>query len=232
MVDVQTEQTVDEAPKEFIGKITLKGGAGEVEINFSELPDETYKAILIAGAEAFIHKANGVAKAITGVTKAEGKDLADRQKIIREGAEKTVQNLKDGIIPGAKKAKASGAVNTEALRLAKNMFKDLVRNSGQKIGAYSAKEQTAAAKIILERNPHLLALAQKNLDERVAEAKGTKGLDLLALVGEKALSDEVKAKPKVAPKRKAKDGDAPALSAKQAGMVAPRQKPGIGHTAH
>ena len=180
--------------------------------------------------EAFANKANGATKALAGITKLEGKELVERQKEVLEAAEKTFQQLMDGIVPGAKKAKASGAVQTEAMRLAKNMVKDLIRNSGQKIGAYSAKELTAAAKVVLERNPHLTSLAEKNLAERVTEAKGSKALNLEGLFGEKAKSDEVKAKPKVAPKRKEKGEKAP-LSAKQAGMVAPKQKP-TGATAH
>ncbi len=113
------------------------------------------------------------------------------------------------------------------MRLAKNMVKDLIRNSGQKIGAYSAKELTAAAKTVLERNPALIQLAEKNLAERATEAKGTSALNLKGLFGAKADSDEVKAKPKAPPKRKA----GTPISAKQAGMAAPRQKPS-GATAH
>lgn len=229
MTDVTVEGG-SPVPTDFIASIALKGDAGAVEINFSALPDVTYQAMLIAGAEAFLNKANGAAKALAGITKLEGKELEARQKEVREAAEKTVQQLQDGIIPGAKKAKTSGAEATEAMRLAKNMVKDLIRNSGQKIGAYSAKELTAAAKVVLERNPHLLELAKKNLAERATEAKGSKALDLKGLFGAKAESDEVKAKPKVVPKRKEKGEKAP-LSAKQAGLVAPKQKPSSA-TAH
>ncbi len=229
-----TDTTVNEpdagpAP-DFIASIALKGEAGAIEINFSALPDATYQALLIAGAEAFLNKANGAAKSLAGITKLEGTELETRKKEVLEAAQKTHQQLVDGIVPGAKKAKASGAVSTEAMRLAKAMVKDLIRNSGQKIGAYSAKELTAAAKVVLERNPHLTQLAEKNLAERASDAKGSKALDLKGLFGAKADSDEVKAKPKAPPKRKEKGEKAP-LSAKQAGMAAPRQKPG-GATAH
>ena len=227
-----TDTTVElEEKADFISSIALKGNAGEVEINFSQLPDATYQAILIAGAQAFLNQANGAAKKLAGITKLEGKELEDRKAEVRKAAEQTVQQLQDGIIPGARKAKSSGAVNTEALRLAKNMVRDLIKSSGQKVGAYTAKELTAAAKVVLERNPHLIALAEKNLAERATEAKGSKALDLKGLFGAKAESEEVKAKPKVAPKRKGAADKAP-LSAKQAGMAAPRQKPGAGATAH
>lgn len=214
------------APKgDIIVKVTLPGDI-TIELNCSNLEDEPYVALLAAGAEAIFRKANGMPKLIAGITKAEGKDLEDRKAKIAEAAGKTLQQLQDGQVPGKRAVKASGAVNTEAMRLAKAMVKDLIRNSGQKIGAYSAKEITAAAKLVLERTPHLLKLAEQNLAKRADEAKGTKGLDLKGLFGAKAESDEVKAKPKVPPKGKAKKGeDKPPLSAKQAGMVAPKAKP-------
>lgn len=225
MTDVEVEQAED-----FIAKVTLKGGAGEIEVNFTQLSDDVAKAVVMAGLEKIFGTANGAAKAIAGVTKLEGKELAERQAEIRKAAEATKQQLADGTVPGAKKAKASGAVNTEAMRIAKNMVKDLIRSSGQKIGAYSAKELTAAAKEVLARNQHIIQLAEKNLAERAAEAKGSKALDLKGLFGEKAESEEVKAKPKAPPKRKDKGDKAP-LSAKQAGMAAPRAKPTT-HATH
>lgn len=235
MVDVQTEitETVITAEK-FIARIELKGNAGTVEIDPDDITDmEVYQAIFVAGLEAFINKANGAAKAITGVTKLEGKALEERQATIREAAEKTVTQLKNGIIPSAraKKAKVSGAVNTEAMRLARALAKDAVRASGQRIGAYSAKDYTAAAKKILEGNPHLIQLAEKNIAARADEAKGTKALDLMGLFGEKSTDPANLAKPKVPPKRKG-TGDKPQLSAKQAGMVASKQKPAAAHTQH
>lgn len=232
MTDLQVEQgSTDPAVAGETFTIALKGDAGNIIINTAiDLADDNvYKAVMQAGLEAIFNKANGMAKIIAGITKCEGTELEKRKAEIVEAAAKTQDQLKSGIVPGAKRAKTSGAEATEAMRLAKNMVKDLIRNSGQKIGAYSAKELTAAAKVVLERNPSLLDLAKKNLADRAVEAKGTKALDLTGLFGTKATSDEVKAKPKVAPTRK-KKGDP--ISAKQAGMAAPRAKPGTGQTAH
>lgn len=230
MTDVTVEPSEPVAvAADFIATVSLKGDAGDIQVNVSALDDNVYKAVIQAGLDAIFAKANGAAKILAGITKLEGTELDKRKTEVREAAAKTLDQLTQGIIPGAKRAKTSGAEATEAMRLAKNMVKDLIRNSGQKIGAYSAKELTAAAKVVLERNPSLLDLAKKNLADRAVEAKGTKALDLTGLFGTKATSDEVKAKPKVAPTRK-KKGDP--ISAKQAGMAAPRAKPGTGQTAH
>jgi hypothetical protein len=232
MTDVDTNSgEAPVQPEAFIAKIELKSGCGEVEINFDDLPIETYKMLLIEGAKAFINSV-GMSKKLPGLTKLEGADKEKAIAAVREQAEENVRALKAGATSKgrAKAAKVSGAEATEAMRLAKILVKDHIRSVGQKIGAYSAKEITAYAKQVLEGNPELMVQARKNLEARANEAKGIKGLDIFALAGDKAKSDEVKAKPKGAPKRKAKGDKAP-LSATQAGQVAPRQKP-AGATAH
>ena len=231
MTDVDTNVGEAEAPKAFIAAIPLKSDCGEVTINFDELPIEVYKALLIEGAKAIINTV-GMSKKLPGITKLEGEDKAKAVAAVREQAEKNVAALMAGnLSKRASKEKVSGAEATEALRLAKILVKDHIRAQGQKIGAYTAKEITEYAKKVLEGNPELMVQAKKNLEARANEAKGIKGLDIFALAGDKAKSEEVKAKPKKAPVRKAKDGEKPPLSAAQAGKVAPRQKP-AGATAH
>lgn len=226
-----TDETVagDDAP--FIAMIPLKSDCGEVEINFSALPIEVYKMLLVEGAKSIINTV-GMSKKLPGITKLEGAAKEKAIAEVREQAEKNVREMMAGTISKgrAKGAKVSGAVATEALRLAKMLVKDHIRANGQKIGAYTAKEITEAAKKVLEGNPGLVAQAEKNLAERAGEASHTKGLDLTSLFGAKASSDEVKAKPKAPPKRKAKEEGQ--LSAKQAGLVAPRKKPEAHHTTH
>lgn len=224
MNDITTNTPEAAAPSApWVETIELKGSVGSVEVQVGNLPDDVYKMVMAEGLKAIIN-AVGMSKILPGVTKLEGKAKEERIAAIMNQANANVKSLYDGTIKkGGKKAKTSGAVATEAMRLAKMLVKDHIRNSGQKIGAYSAKEITEAAKKVLEGNPRLVQQAEANLAERAAEAKTTGGLDLTALFGAKASSDEVKAKPKTPPKPKAKGEKV--LSAKQAGMVAPRQKP-------
>ena len=224
-----TEQVVEQAPS-TIFQVALKGDCGTIEVDASRFNDEVYKAIFTAGLEAIINKV-GMSKLMPGITKLEGEERTKRTEDIRKVAEKTVEAMYAGSVKGATKAKkASGAVETEALRLAKNMAKDVIRANGQKVGAYSAKEITAFAKVVLDRNrASLVAAAEKNLEERAGAASSLKMPGLTEIFGEKATSEAVKAKPRVPPKRKEKADKAP-LSAAQAGKVAPRQKPA--HTAH
>lgn len=230
MTNIETTTAVEAAPVEpKMFAVPLKGDCGEVSVDPSRLPDEVYDMVLLEGLKAVINSV-GMSKKLPGITKLEGSAKEKAIAEVRKQAEDNVEALYLGTIKkGGRKAKASGAVQTEALRLAKMLVKDHIRNSGQKIGAYSAKEITEAAKKVLEGNQRLYQQAEANLSERAQEAKKTGGLDLTALFGEKASSEEVKAKPKAPPKRK--ENGEKQLSAKQAGMVAPRQKPGS-HPTH
>jgi hypothetical protein len=231
-----TDVTINEAPSEAAGvvqaiTVPLKSDCGEVQVVMANLPDDVYAMVMLEGLKSIINSV-GMSKLLPGITKLEGAEKDKAVAAVKAQADANVKALYEGTInKRGRKAKTSGAVQTEAMRLAKMLVKDHIRNSGQKIGAYSAKEITEAAKKVLEGNPRLIIQAQANLDERAVEAKTTGGLDLTALFGAKASTEEVKAKPKTPPKPKAKgEGKAP-LSAKQASLVAPRQKP-TGATAH
>jgi len=209
-------------------KIKLKGGVGEVEVDTSKIVDmDIYQYIFQVGLETIINKV-GMSKIATGITKAEGEDKVKRTAEIVEQAQKTIQAMYDGNLKGAKAtSKRTGATQTEAMRLAKALVKDTLRSNGYKISAFDAKELTAFAKEVLAGNPDLYKRAEENLKAR-AELP-IKGLNVAAMLGDKAGDESLKAKPKVPPKPKAKAGEV--LSAAQAGRVAPRQKPS-GATAH
>lgn len=210
-------------------KIKLKGGVGEVEVDSAKIVDmDVYQYIFQVGLETIINKI-GMSKIAAGITKATGEDLAKRKSEIVEQAQKTIQAMYDGDLKGAKAtSKRTGAVQTEAMRLAKALVKDTLRSNGYKISAFDAKELTAFAKEVLAGNPDLYKRAEENLKQR-AELP-VKGLNVAAMLGERSSDETLKAKPKVPPKPKGKAKDA-VLSAAQAGKVAPRQKP-AGATAH
>ncbi len=209
-------------------KIKLKGGVGEVEVDPSKIVDmDIYQYIFQVGLETIINKV-GMSKIAAGITKAEGEDKAKRSEEIVNQALKTIQAMYDGDLKGAKAtSKRTGAVQTEAMRLAKALVKDTLRTNGYKISAFDAKEITAFAKEVLAGNHDLYKRAEENLKQR-AELP-VKGLNINSILGERAGNEELKAKPKVPPKPKAKAKDV--LSAAQAGKVAPRQKP-VTHVTH
>lgn len=58
------------------------------------------------------------------------------------------------------------AVKIEALRIAKNLVKDMINSDGQILGMYKPSEITLAAKLMLKRNPEIYTLAEDNLRKR------------------------------------------------------------------
>jgi len=209
-------------------KIKLKGGAGEVEVDTSRIEDmAVYQYIFQVGLETIINKV-GMSKIAAGLTKLEGEEQAKAHKAVVEQAQKTVQAMYDGDLKGAKAtSKRTGAVQTEAMRLAKALVKQTLRDNGYKISAFDAKELSAFAKDVLASNQDLYKTAEENLKARAALP--VKGLNVAAMLGERSGDEALKAKPKVPPKPKGKAKDV--ISSTQAGKFQPRQKP-TGQTAH
>jgi hypothetical protein len=192
-----------------------------VDVDFDALPIEVYKEMLYLGAKEYINSVK-MSKIGAGLTKLEGAELEKAQAAVVAQAKANAEAMhtgKDFKFHGSTKSstKVSGAVNTEAMRLARNLVKDWMKSNGQKISHTPASEITAAAKVILQQMPDLYATAEANLKARAATP--VKGIDLSSII---------KADPKLVAKaeeaKAAKKKDKP-LSAKQAGMVAPKKKP-------
>lgn len=198
--------------------IPVTKGKATVEIDTDSIPEEVYKEALIQGLKVLVNR--GTSK-ITATTYPNGDEL---KAAAMAAAATQVEAIREGKIKfsgGAKTAKASGAVMTEARRLARNLVKDEMKRQGIKISHVEASEITKAANALLAEDPTLIETAKANLEER---AKVPVKINVSAI----PISDK---KVKAAEAKKAKDQ----LSAKQAGKVAPRAKGGKGQpqaTAH
>jgi hypothetical protein len=212
---------VSETANGVILKIMVKGGV-EVEVDSSKITDmDVYQAIFVEGLKAILSK-GAVAKLSTGITKKSEKEQGELKKAIHEEALKMVHGLYEGQLKTRGATKRSGAVQTEAMRLAKALVKDTLRSNGYKISAFDAKTLTAYAKDVLAANSELYKKAEENLAQRAAMP--VKGLDVKAMLGEKAGDETFKAKPKVPPTPR-KKGEGKPISAAEAAKVAPRAKP-------
>lgn len=193
-------------------QIALKNAAGTIEVDTAKLPDDVYREALMQGLKVIAER--GMSK----ITKANIPDEAERRAEIKAKAEANVQEMYDGKtkITGQKATKkASGAVMTEAMRLARNLVKDAMKANKIKISTVKASEITKAAKALLDADASIVATAEENLRQR--EATPLK-IDITALIH---------ADPELVAKADAKAAAAKAskpLSAKQAGKVAPRAK--------
>lgn len=210
--DIATAESPATAPSTNID-IVLKNGAGTVSVDTSRLPDDVYREALMQGLKVLAERA------MSKITKEAYPVEDERKAAIKAKAEANIQDMYDGktkITGKAAVKKASGAVMTEAMRLARNLVKDAMKANKIKISHVKASEITAAAKALIESDPSIVTTAEANLKAR--EAQPIK-LDIAKLIHtdpELVRKDEAKKAEK-----KAKDGT---ISAKQAGKVAPRAK--------
>jgi hypothetical protein len=211
MTDLATDIATDgPAPSTNI-EIALKNGAGSVQVDTSRLPDDVYREALMQGLKVIAERA------MSKITKEAYPDDAQRKAAIKAKAEANVQDMYDGKtkITGQTKVKkaASGAIMTEAMRLARNLVKDAMKANKIKISHVKASEITAAAKTLIESDPTIVTTAEANLKAR--EATPIK-IDIKALIHEDAgmvQKDEA---------RRAKAKAEKPLSSKQASKIAPR----------
>jgi hypothetical protein len=209
MTDLNTE-TLD-TPSTFI-PITLKNGAGVVEVDTAKLPDAVYREALLQGLKVLAERA------MSKLTKEAYPDEAERKAAIKAKAEANISDMYEGKVKltGAVAVKkASGAVMTEAMRLARNLVKDAMKAEKIKISTVKASDITAAAKAFIEADPSIITTAEANLKAREATPVKVNIKSLIHADPELVKKAEEKA-------AKAKT-DKP-LSKTQASKVAPRAK--------
>lgn len=209
-----------------IERVPVTKSKGYVSIDTAKIPQDVWDAIVAEGLKVYVN--GGMSKINTKGL--EGEELSTAQAAAQAKAEENAQAILDGTIKlkGRKaKGKTSGAVMTEAKRLAKNWLKDQAKAAGAKVSIYSAKEWTEAATLFLsgDRGSEFMAQAEKNIAAR-QEAKSSASIDLASILPgfDKAVAAGRESKAKAVARGKQ-------LSAKQAGLVAKR-KPSAQPTAH
>lgn len=212
-IDINTDEPERDAEGNRIG-----GG---------DLDSDTYQEALMLGLKALVNR--GMDKIQTA--KLEGQKLVEAQAAALKKAQENVDTIRAGKVrKTASKPKAvKGILNTEAMRIARNMVKDGLKDKGFKVSYYPAAEITAAAKALLEAQPSILEMAKANIEAR-EQARAAAGDVLGNIVQTAKVSDKlIKAAEdkKVAAKE--------TLSAKQAGKPkahVPKAKPQAQATAH
>lgn len=218
-----TEAATDAAK---VMEIMITKAKKVLAVSMSNIPDDMFEEIVYRGLSDVLN--SGMSKILT--KDLEGEELEKAKTAAFEKAEENLKELMASKVKhkGARATKAtkvSREVNTEALRLARDIIKDQIRADGGKPSHYKASDITKWAKELIEADPSFLAQATANIEARKAKpiAISLSGLKPDAELVKK--DDARKAKNKVAKGQ---------LSAKQAGKVAPpRSKPKAGEaTAH
>ena len=192
-------------------QVPIVKAKGFIEIDTeTDIPDDVFKEVVLQGLEVVLNR--GTSK----LTKASTKDEAELKSLAMEKAQEQLELVKTSKIKFTgvgKEKKLSGAVNTEAMRLARNLVKDEMKKAGIKISHVEASEITKAAKEVLasENGASIIEMAKANLEERSKVPVAS------TIVSGIKISEK---KVKAAEAKKAKDQ----LSAKQAGKVKVRAK--------
>ena len=182
-----------------------------VEIDTDKLPEAVYAYALQIGLKSLMNR---------GTTGKDAKDLdADGYLALAEKQRDAAYAGKTRII-GAKATKKRDTVEmAEAVRIAKQTVKDMIKANGEKISHYSAAEITKAAKAIVEADADTyLAAARENLAKAASVVgKGGKA-DIMALMAKDAK--------KVAAAEAKKESTKKEKAATSAGKVPPTKPTG------
>ena len=181
-----------------------------MEVDTDRLDEQTYTEAVKLGLKQMLNRGQ------TKITAAEISDEEQRKAESWSKAEETLKDIYAGKvrISGGKAKKATGKINTEAMRIARQLVKDAMKAQGIKVSLVKAKDISAAAAELLDADPEILKEAAANVKAR--EEK------------EKAISTKIDlSKIQLDPNRvKAAADKKTKVSAKQAGMTV-KARPGI-----
>jgi hypothetical protein len=199
-------------PTITVVNVPITKGKTTMAVTLADIPDDVYQEALLQGLKVLLNR--GASK-ITKETYTNAEELKAAALAKAQEQLELVNTSKIKFTGGKKKSGVTGAVMTEARRLAKALVKDELKRAGIKISHVEASEITKAANLYLE-SEHGTALIEKakaNLAEREKVTLGDV-FDISAIVKEN---------PALVAKAAAKKASG-TLSAKQAGKVAKRAK--------
>jgi hypothetical protein len=205
-------------------KIPVTKGEGALDVDTDQIPQAVFEYIVALGMKTLINRGT------TKVTKALMPDDVKRKAEANVIAAKQLEAIYAGKVrmTGGVKAKAAtGEINTEAMRLAKIMVKDTIKEQGHKVSHYAGSEITKAAKELLAADPSILEQATANIEARKA-AKPKVAIDVskIAVSATKVAAANKKAAKDKAEREAAKAAGVPVpAKAKTAGRPVPGKKP-------
>lgn len=203
-----------EATEVKIVNVPITKGKTTLAVKIDDIPADVWGEVILQGLKVLLNR--GTSK-VTKETYPKAEEMQAKAIEVANTQLEAVMTSKIKFTGGKKKSGATGAVMTEARRLAKALVKDELKRAGIKISHVEASEITKAANLYLEseKGTALVEKAKANLAEREKVSIGDT-LDVTKVI---AISPELVKKAE-AKKAQGKGN----LSAKQAGKVAKRQK--------
>lgn len=214
-------QTETPAKEPQIVNVPITKGKTTLAVDVNSIPDDVFTEIVLQGLKVLMNRGTSKVNA-SSYTKPD--ELKAKALEVAEAQLELIMTSKIKFTGGKKKSGTTGAVMTEARRLAKALVKDELKRAGIKISHVEASQITAAANAYLEteKGQALIEQAKDNLAQREKVSLGDTGFDIKSMVHEN---------PALVAKAEARKKDKP-LSAKQAGMVSKKAKAQPSATAH
>lgn len=170
-----------------------------IPVESKDFSDDIAAIIFAEGLKVMLNK--GMSK--IAVKDLDGDELKEAQEAALQQAKENLDALKEGTVKRRKASKEGREVTTEALRIARERVKAAYKAAGKKITGIKASVITEYAKEIIEDDPEIVELAKANVAKMKQRELGTvKVSDKLSA----KIKEAEDAKPRVAPKRKAKEG--------------------------
>lgn len=208
-----------------VPKATRKNDASWVEVDLELLPQDVLKEIYLQGCKTLLNR---------GMSKITGEKDDKSVKAVMEIAGKNLEDMYAGKVrmSAGVRTKITGAVKTEAMRIARQIIKDGLKAEGLKVSHYSAKDITEAATKFLESDDgkEVWDEAKSAVEARTEKEKkakeGVKGIvtDLVADPKLVQKAEEAAAKRKKPSKEEAKVTLAAAAAKGQQGRQGQHQQ--------
>lgn len=213
MAEAQTE-----AAKQIVN-VPITKGKTTLAVSIDDIPPDVWAEVVLQGLKVLCNR--GTSK-VTKETYPKAEDLAAKANEVAAAQLELIMTSKIKFTGGKKKSGTTGAVMTEARRLAKALAKDGLKKAGYKLSHIESSEITKIANLYLEseKGAELIEKAKANLAER----------DKIS-IGDTIDVSMVAISPKLVAAAEAKKAKGGSLSAKQAGKVKVRAK-GEGAALH
>lgn len=140
------------------------------EIDSGELPIEVYTYCFLVGAKSVL---NRMAKVVRSAYDSEAEFQAAALAKFEENIEAAMAG-KIRMVGFKTGTKTPGKVMTEARRIAREVVKQQLRDAGEKLSQYDAKDITEAANALIAEDASYIKEAEANIAERAEKASKVK----------------------------------------------------------
>lgn len=203
-----------------IVKATRKDDPSWAEVDLNALPEDVLKEVYLQGLKTLLNR---------GMSKITGEKNDASVKAVMGIAAQNLQNLYDGKIrmSAGVRTKITGVIKTEAMRIARQIIKDGLKEAGLKVSHYTAKEISKAAETFLgsEDGKEVWEEAKATV-----EARGKK--DAKAMQNIKAIAQSLEVDPELVKKAAMKKKPKKEGSTDLAAIAAARKGQSAQHTHH